>query len=105
MDMRWLRWSLAAIAFLLAVIAVELSVLTGPHGPQAFAQIPDSGAQLQQLIESQKQINRALEQILDHLRTGEIKARVIDTDKDKRNPLPAPRPANSAPRPRLPRGQ
>ena len=43
-DMRWLRRGLAAIAFLLMLITVELSALIGPLQPRAQAQIPDSGA-------------------------------------------------------------
>ncbi len=100
-DMRWLRWSLAAIALLLMVIAVELSVLVGPLQPRAQAQIPDSGAQLMQLIEGQKVTNQILAQILDHLRTREIKARLIDTDKNTggASPAPARRPVKAAPKP------
>jgi hypothetical protein len=92
-DMRWLRWGLAAIAFLLTVIAVELSVLIGPTQPQATAQgIPDSGAQLNQLIDGNKQLNHTTQQINDHLHTGEIKVNVSGADKEaKGTPAPAPR--------------
>jgi hypothetical protein len=91
-DMRWLRWGLAAIAFLLTLIAVELSVLIGPTQPRAVGQgIPDSGSQLNQLIDGNKQLNRTTQQIHDHLRTGEIKVNVGGADKESRGgPAPAP---------------
>jgi hypothetical protein len=83
-DTRWLRWGLASIAFLLTLIAVELSILIGPTQPRALGQIPDSGAQLNQLIESNKQIGRTVQQILDHLRTGEIKVAASGADREPR---------------------
>lgn len=96
-DMRWLRWGLAAIAFLLTLIAVELSVLIGPTQPRALGQIPDSGAQLNQLIETNKQIAHTTQQILDQLRVGEIKVNAGGTDREPRGAVapatPTPRPA------------
>jgi hypothetical protein len=92
-NARWLRWSLSAIAALLAVIAVELSALTGPLQPRAMAQIPDSGMQRKQLLDAQGQTNALLEQILDQLRTGPIKVKVVSTDKDSKvETREAPRP-------------
>jgi hypothetical protein len=79
---RWLRWTLTAIAALLAVIAIELSALLGPLEPQANAQIPDSGLQRVQLLEAQQRTNATLDQILQHLRTQTIKVVVTGTDKD-----------------------
>ena len=67
MNARWLRWSLTAIAVLLGVIAIELSVLTGPLTPRANAQIPDSGLQRQQLLEAHRKTNAKLDHILQHL--------------------------------------
>ncbi|GMV98762.1 MAG: hypothetical protein HRF43_20810 [Phycisphaerae bacterium] len=99
-DLRWLRWSLSAIALLLAVIAVQLSALIGPVIPRAAAQSPpDSGAQLFKLIEAQTRTNQILQQILDHLRSGEIKVAIPTTDKQDRGaPAPAPRGGPAAPR-------
>ncbi len=106
MDLRWLRWGLAAIAFLLTLVAVELSVLIGPVQSRAQAQIPDSGAQFNQLIEGQKQLQRTAQQILDQLRTGEIKVTVGGTDRETRGTLaPAPHTSKPAakPQPATPR--
>lgn len=97
-DSRWLRWSLTTIALLLAVIALELSVLIGPIQPRVQAQIPDSGAQLMTLINGQTQTNQTLEQILNHLRTGEIKVTLSGTDKQSRDiPASSPRAGKPAP--------
>ncbi len=96
-DARWLRWSLTAIACLLGVIAIELSVLVGPLAPRAYAQIPDSGLQRKELLEAQQQTNAKLDLILQHLRTQTIKVRVVGTDKEtKRTSTPTPRAATKA---------
>jgi len=79
---RWLRWCLTAIAVLLAVIAIELSVSIRPFTPSAQAQIPDSGMQRNQLLEAQRQTNAKLDAILKHLRTQTIKVKVLGTDKE-----------------------
>ena len=99
-ETRWLRWSLTGIAVFLAVIAVELSALLGPSTSVAKAQSPpDSGAQMLQLINAQQETNRLLQQILDHLRTGEIKVSIPGTDKGSRGAsAPAARPAHPVPR-------
>jgi hypothetical protein len=81
MDMRWLRWLLSGVVFLLAVIAVELAALLGPLEPRAAAQIPDSGLQRKQMLQGQDQTNLLLDSILQHLRTQTLKVRVVGTDK------------------------
>ena len=94
MNARWLRWSLTAIAVLLGVVAIELSALMGPLAPRANAQIPDSGLQRQQLLETQRQTNATLDHILRHLRTQTIKVKVVGTDKEsKRTTTKTPRAA------------
>ena len=93
-NARWLRWSLSAIAALLVVIAIELSVLIGPLAPRAHAQIPDSGLQRRQLLEAQNDTNAKLDRILQHLRTQTIKVKVVGTDKEtKRKTTLKPRAA------------
>jgi len=82
MDARWLRWSLTAIALLLAVIAIELSALIGPVQSRAVAQIPDTALQRKHLLEAQEQTNATLDRILQHLRTQTVKVQVVSTDKD-----------------------
>ncbi len=92
-NTRWLRWSLTAIAALLAVIAVELSVLLPPVQPRAWAQFPDTGQQRVQILEAQERTNSLLDQILQFLRTQTIKVKVVSTDKDsKAESREAPRP-------------
>ncbi len=81
-DMRWLRWLLGGIVALLAVIAIELSVLIGPVLPQAMAQLPDSAAQRKELLEAQLKTQRSIDAVLQHLRTSVVKVKVVGTDKD-----------------------
>lgn len=95
-DTRWLRTLLSAIVFLLAVIAIELSVLMIPVQPRAYAQIPDSGKQRYELLDAQKKTKATLDRILEHLRTQTIKVKVVSTDKDNKRPTtPKPRPERS----------
>ena len=95
-DQRSLRWLLAAIVVFLALIAVELSVLTGSVMPYASAQVPDEGLQRLELLEAQRLTNTRLEQILRHLQTQTIKVEVTGTDKDPKRP--APKATTTAPR-------
>ena len=101
MNQRWLRWCLSAIVFLLAVIAIQLSVLTGPVTPLANAQVPDGGLQRVQLLEAQQQTTRSVNQLLQHLQTQTIKVRVEGTDKDSKRASARP----VAPVPRVVRKQ
>ena len=85
-NTRWLRALLSAIVCLLAVIALELSVLMGPVQPRALAQIPDSGKQRYELLDAQRKTIATVERILQHLRTQTIKVKVVGTDKDNKRP-------------------
>ena len=85
-NTRWLRALLSAIVCLLAVIAIELSVLVAPLQPRACAQIPDSGRQRYELLDAQKKTTASLERILQHLRTQTVKVKVVGTDKDNKRP-------------------
>lgn len=91
-DMRWLRRFLACITLLLAVIAVELSVLVGPIQPRAAAQIPDSGLQRQEILAASNRTNQLLGELVQHLKTQVIKVKVVGTDKDTK-PASGPQPA------------
>lgn len=66
---------------LLAIIAVELAVLRPGPGPQAVAQIPDTGLQRKQLIDETRRTNELLEQIRDHLRHKTVKVALEQSDK------------------------
>ena len=114
-NWRWAHWSLGAIAGLLLVIALELWVLINP-GPQALAQIPDSGMQRKQMLNEQERMTSTLEQILAQLKADSsfrqqkiatsldqilgtlrqqtIKVKVVSTDKGtSRTVLPKSSPA------------
>lgn len=118
-NQRWLRWCLAGIVVLLAMIAVQLSTLLGPHTPQAHALLPDSGLQRNKMLEEQAKTNAALERLLkemqklsegqaaagqnlerllQHLRTQSIKVTMVGTDKETKSAVkPAPRPTPQTP--------
>lgn len=81
-NSQWLHRCLITIVFLLAVIAVELSVLIGPIQPRAQAQIPDSGEQRMRQLDAQNRANALLDDILQHLRTQPVKVRLVGTDKE-----------------------
>lgn len=92
-NARWLRWCLTGILFFLAVIALELSVLTRPivaeaeaEPPVAGPSLPDSAMQRQDLLAAQRETNNRLDAILQHLRTQTIKVQVAGTDKDSGRP-------------------
>jgi hypothetical protein len=83
LDARWLRRLLSAIVILLAIIAVELSVMLPPLQARSYAQIlPDSARQRADQLAEQVKTNATLERILDQLRTGTVKVKVASTDKD-----------------------
>ncbi len=87
LDARWLRRLLSAIVVLLAIIAVELSVMMPPLQAQSCAQIlPDSARQRADQIAEQIKTNATLERILDQLRTGTVKVKVTSTDKELERP-------------------
>lgn len=94
-DAQWLRRLLSAIVVLLAVIAVELSVMMPPVQARSEAQVPapvrqraevpmlpDSARQRADLLAEQAKTNTTLERILDQLRTGTVKVTVASTDKE-----------------------
>jgi len=95
-DLRWLRWGLAAIAFLLTVIAVELSVLIGPTTPRALGQITAGGPQPEQLVDGNKPLNHTTQPSNERLHTGEIKVNTGGADKEAKG---APAPAAHTSRP------
>ena len=83
---RFTRGVLAALTVLLTVIAVELWAWLPSTAPAAMAQVPDSGAQRNQIIDEAHRTNQLLEQILDHLRTKTVKVKNADTDKADERP-------------------
>ena len=86
---RFTRGVLVALTVLLTVIAIELWAGRPDMVPAAQAQVPDSGAQRNQIIEDGRRTNQLLEQILEHLRTKAVKVSIADTDKAKDGGRPA----------------
>ena len=78
---RFTRGLLLVLTVLLAVIAIELWAARPSMTPAAMAQVPDSGAQRNQMIEETRRTNQLLEQILDHLKTKTVKVKMADTDR------------------------
>ncbi len=67
----------ALYALLLAGIVQSGPVLTRT----AHAQVPDTGRQRQDILLETRETNRLLGEILEHLRTGELKVRVLPPDE------------------------
>ena len=78
---RFTRGLLLALTVLLAVIAIELWAARPGTTSTAMAQVPDSGAQRNQMIEETRRTNQLLEQILDHLKTKTVMVKMADTDR------------------------
>ncbi len=65
---------------LYTVIAIQAVVIgylaLNPSQPAAMAQIPDSGLQLQQIIEQSKQTNAKLDRIVAILESGKLQVKM-----------------------------
>jgi hypothetical protein len=72
---------------LFAVVAVQAVVIgylaLNPSQPAAMAQIPDSGAQFQQMIEQTKQTNAKLDRIIGILEGGKLQVKVLAEKEEK----------------------
>ncbi len=90
LNTRWLRWSLSAIALMLAVIAVQLSVLVGSGIPTAAAQdverkpFLDTTRQRLDLLNEQRATTAELKRILQQLQSGKTKVQVVEDSREKR---------------------
>lgn len=80
---RFTRGTLAVIAMLLVVIAVELWGTQPSSLPTAQAQIPDSGRQRMEMIDEARRTNDLLAEILGHLRTKPVKVQMESTDSSR----------------------
>ena len=73
--------------WLAAVVVLQAMILIGqwlaPSLPMAHAQIPDSGAQLQVIIEQSKATNARLDKIISILEDGKLQVHVAKSDEDK----------------------
>ncbi|MCP4247802.1 MAG: hypothetical protein GY778_12205 [bacterium] len=84
---KWLRGLLTAL-----LVATCIRVWLGPTEltPRAAAQIPDSGRQRQEMLQTARETNRLLNQILTTLKSGPLNVRVIGTDKKDGGPIAPP---------------
>ena len=83
------RVLLSVIAVLLTVLSVGLWCETPDTVSQAQAQIPDSGMQLQQVIEKLENLNDSLDEIKALAVSGAIKVQIIEA-KDVKKMKKAP---------------
>ena len=77
----------SANRWLAAVVVLQSLILIGqwlaPSLPVAHAQIPDSGAQLQLIIDQSKATNARLDKIISILEDGKLQVHVAKSDEDK----------------------
>ncbi len=73
---RTLQCLLFAAGILVGLAASELS-----RPPRAHAQIPDAAAQRHQVARAAQETNALLRQMLDHLKGGTLKVKVVEEDK------------------------
>lgn len=69
------------------VIALQILILatfwsTQPFGTTASAQIPDSGAQRNQMIDELKTLNGKMDKLVDLLESGKLKVKADIPEKD-----------------------
>lgn len=57
--------------------AVLACLLLAPAQPAAVAQVPDQGAQLQELIQQNKSINAKMDRLLNLLESGKLQVHVV----------------------------
>jgi hypothetical protein len=75
------RFILTAITVLLTVVAVGLWYEAPSTVSTAEAGIPDSGAQLGQIVDKMDQINKSIGELQVFLASGKIKVQVVEPDK------------------------
>jgi hypothetical protein len=78
---RGVKRLLTCTAALLVVIAAELWMLMPGPSPTAFAQIPDTALQRQNIVAECQRTNELLKSILGHLQSKSIKVVVQGAEK------------------------
>lgn len=78
------RFCLGAITVLLVVMALTLWVQT-PSAPSAHAaeELFNTSAQRQEIVDTQKETNKRLDELIDLLKSGDVKVQVQDNKSDK----------------------
>jgi hypothetical protein len=71
------------------MIALQILILatfwsTHPFGTPASAQIPDSGAQRNQVIEELKTLNGKMDKLVELLESGKVKVKAEIPEKDSK---------------------
>jgi len=85
------RRLLVALAVLMAVLAVELWVVSPGGTAPAMAQIPNAGGQRQELVQEAKRTNQLLERIAACLESKRIKVSVGTDEKQTKRAGPSGR--------------
>ena len=75
------RFILTAITVLLTVVAVGLWYEAPSTVSTVEAKIPDSGAQLVQIVDKMDRINKSIGELQVFLASGKIKVQVVEPDK------------------------
>lgn len=75
------RWYRTLVVGLLAIIAAAVVSERSSMLPAATAQIPDTAAQRQAIVEQLQITNQLLDRILMHLETKAVKVRVAGSDE------------------------
>ena len=67
---------------LYTVLAVQSAILAylviGAAQPTAVGQVPDQGAQLQQIVEESKAMNVKMDRLINVLESGKLQVRVVE---------------------------
>ena len=83
------RFILTAITVLLTVVAVGLWYDAPSTVATVEAKIPDSGAQLTQIVDKMDQINKSIGEMGVLLTSGKIKVQVVEPDKKATKKVPS----------------
>ncbi len=78
-DSRWLG----------IIVALQIATIIGqwaavPGATPTMAQVPDAGAQQQQIIEQLKNVNEKLDQLVTLLGSGNLQVKLAKSDDSKR---------------------
>ena len=87
---KYTRVLMTIIAVLLFVISVGMWLETPPVVATAQARIPDSGQQLNQIIQKTEQIRESLAGLAKLMTSGNIKVQIVTPTEKPKTVAPAP---------------